>query len=116
MIPIILIGGSLFVWGSVALHKHNAYYLRNHLVATIVILLFLAHPTLVKIMFSVFSCRTIDGDTLFLVDNLEIECWSEEHTFYAIVVALPGIITWGIGIPTFMMYELYRNRTRLNEI
>ena len=54
------------------MNNHDSSYLTTHGVATCVILLFLVHPTLIKIMFSIFSCREIENGELWLNENLEI--------------------------------------------
>ena len=76
-------------WSLVAVVKSKLDVVKYELVGTIVILFFLIHPMLVKNFFNVFSCREIHGQ-LWLVENLEIECWEGDHLFYAIAVALPS--------------------------
>ena len=72
LIPLLLIILTGIFWGALAIHKHDSSYLTTHGVATCVILLFLIHPTLIKIMFSAFSCREIENREAFLNENLEI--------------------------------------------
>ncbi|CAG9311412.1 unnamed protein product [Blepharisma stoltei] len=115
-VPIFIGFCSLLFWSLIALHRHDRSSFKNNLVSTIVILLFLFHPNLVKTMFSVFSCREIDSGEYWLVDNLNIRCWDERHIFYSILVAIPAIIIWGIGIPTVSLFFLYKNRKHLDSI
>ena len=67
-------------------------------------------------MFSVFSCRTIEDKGEWLNENLDIECWSEDHTLYAYTVALPSIIIWGIGTPTLLLLVMIKNRKKITTI
>lgn len=43
------------IWGMVAISKDDNSYLTTNGIATFVILVFLVHPTLIKVMFSIFS-------------------------------------------------------------
>ena len=47
---------------------------------------------------------------------MEIDCSSSEHIFYQICVAFPGIIMWGIGIPSVCLLALRSQSRKLGEI
>jgi hypothetical protein len=57
----------------------------------------------------------IEGES-WLIEDLQIKCWDEKHSLYVISVALPGIILWGLGIPTVCLIYLYLNRRNLDNI
>jgi hypothetical protein len=117
MIPAVCALLAFVFWSFVALIKKNWLYLKYEFISTVVVLFFLIHPSLVKAMFSVFNCRYLDEDRLWVVENLEIECWTEEHTFYALFIALPSIAVWGIGVPAIcLVFLIQRFRSRLKEI
>ncbi|CAG9330612.1 unnamed protein product [Blepharisma stoltei] len=116
IIPTIIALVSIIFWGSVAIYKKTLKSFKNDLISTIVILLFLFHPNLVKSMFAVFSCREIDAGEYWLVQDLDIRCWDNRHVFYSLAVAVPSIIVWGIGIPTVSLYCLWRNKRKLDSI
>ena len=65
-----------------------------------VILLFLIHPNIVQYMFFDFKCYDIE-DEIRVINDLEIICWSELHSFFSFFIALPSLIIWGAGIPAF---------------
>ena len=68
-------------------------------------------------MFSAFSCMEIEDGKMWLVENLEIQCWEEKHLFYVLAVALPSIVIWGIGVPALCLTLLYTKfKKRLNEV
>mmetsp|Transcript_19392 Transcript_19392/g.3160 ORF Transcript_19392/g.3160 Transcript_19392/m.3160 type:complete len:117 (+) Transcript_19392:6511-6861(+) len=112
--PILLAIFAALAWTSISIYKGTFKYMKDELVATLVILLFIAHPNLVKSSFSAFSCMEIDAGEFWLVENLDIECWTGDHTFYSVNFALPGIIVWGIGIPTVCLYFLNRSSRKLD--
>jgi len=74
--------------------------MKSEFVATITIVFFLIHPSIVKTFFQVFSCRDVHGE-YWLTENLEVTCWEGDHLTYALAVALPSCIIWGIGTPAF---------------
>jgi hypothetical protein len=84
--------------------------MKVELVATIIILLFLIHPNIVNMMFSVFSCKDLDDGEKYLILSYDIKCWTTEHTFWATAVALPCLMIWGLGIPIVVMLGLVRNK------
>ncbi|CAG9330610.1 unnamed protein product [Blepharisma stoltei] len=116
IIPAIIGLISILFWGSVAIYRKTLNSFKNDLISTIVILLFLFHPNLVKSMFAVFSCRQIDEGEYWLVQDLDIRCWDRGHVFYSLAVAVPSMIIWGIGIPTVSLYFLWRNKRKLDSI
>ena len=83
--------------------------------SSVVILLFLIHPSLVTYSFHNFKCKEID-DEFRIQDDLEIVCWSPAHTFYSYFVALPSIILWGLGIPFFALAILINSRKTLETV
>lgn len=103
------------VWGLIALNQGSISVLKNQLVTTIIVLFFLAHPIIVKTMFSTFSCMDIDGK-YFLYEDLDIECFDDTHTFYSMICALPGMLVWGIASPMLALVLLYRQRRDLDEV
>ena len=124
-LPFIAWGFAFMVWTIAGFMRDKRIHSRkevllsiykNELVTTMIILFFLVHPNIVKLMFSVFSCREIEGKDYWLIENLDTQCWDEKHTFYAFAVALPCIIVWGLGTPTFIMFVMYRNRRDLTKI
>ena len=63
-------------------------------------------------MLYTFKCIDIDSD-LRLQNDLEIKCWSERHSFFSLLIAIPSIIVWGVGIPTFALLFMIENRSKL---
>jgi hypothetical protein len=114
LLPIGIIIACTIIWGIISGYKYSTKYLKQELVASIIILLFLAHSSIVKSMFSTFNCMELDPGEYWLLDNLDIRCWNEKHRFFALAVSLPGIIVWVIGVPTISLIMLYRNRKKLS--
>lgn len=116
LIPIVIAVAVLIFWVALGVFKKSFKNFQNDFVSTLVILLFLIHPNLVKTMFGAFSCKEIDPGEFWLTDNLDIRCWDGSHVFYSVSVALPSIIVWGIGIPSTCLYFLWKNHRNLESI
>ncbi|TNV88176.1 hypothetical protein FGO68_gene8013 [Halteria grandinella] len=85
---------------------------QGRIIATIIIVLFLVHPTITATMFNAFSCQNIDG-TERLYEDLQVICYQSSHKIIAYSVGLPSLFIWGLGIPTYGLILVYRNRKEL---
>jgi len=102
-------------WLPFALVTRKYSYLKNELVTTSVVFFFLIHPSLVKLMFAFFYCKQLDPGQYWLTSCLNIRCWDSVHLKYALSVALPSIVVWGLGLPTLCLAYLIRERNRLGQ-
>ena len=71
--------------------------------------MFLAYPNIIQFMLYAFKCIDIDGEMRLKAD-LEILCWTQVHSIYAYVIALPALIVWGLGLPLLAFWNLTKNR------
>lgn len=81
------------------------YAVGGKIIASIVIVLFLIHPTIIQYMFSNFKCFDIHGQSRLLSD-LEVICYETDHNTFSFIVAIPSLILWGVGIPMFALIVL----------
>jgi hypothetical protein len=82
-------------------------------VTTIIVVLFLAHPNIVKTMFSVFSCQEIDSGEWWILEDMNLPCFKDDHPKYVMLIGVPGLILWGIGIPAVTLFALVKYRKKL---
>lgn len=80
----------------------------------ILIAFFLIHPLLVKTILSFLKCEKIE-DTRWLSISMDEECWTGDHEFYTLAVAVPGLIVWGIFTPLIVML-IIRRRNRIGKL
>ena len=66
-------------------------------------------------MFSSFNCMEVDG-TYRLRTDIEIVCYEGSHKLMLVIVALPSIIIWCLGIPATALVILLKNRTMILKI
>lgn len=78
--------------------------------ASAVIILFILHPTITKQMFSMFACMDLGDGYLWLDADLSLRCWDSAHIRQLLVVALPSITVWVIGLPALTLAVLVRKR------
>jgi len=82
-------------------------------IATLVLIIFVLHPSLSKMMFSMFSCQEIKPGEYWLASDLSLPCWSSDHIRYILIVSVPSIALWIFGLPTVCLFLLYRKRAVL---
>ena len=78
--------------------------------ASAVIILFILHPTITKQMFSMFACMDLEDGHLWLYSDLSLRCWDAEHIRQILILALPSITVWVIGLPALTLGVLIRKR------
>ncbi|CDW82469.1 UNKNOWN [Stylonychia lemnae] len=113
LLPFLLTILCCIVWNIYKKIKKDQIEIRGKLLSSLVILLFLVHPSLVTYSFHNFKCKEVDSEQR-VQDDLEIECWSAVHNVFSYFVALPSIIVWGLGIPFFAFAILIKRRDKLN--
>ena len=113
-LPIVIVAVSYCYWifHSGILESYKC--LKREAYTTIIVLFFLVYPTIIKFMFSNFSCIEIDKMKSYLSENTSIECWDLEHKKFSFVVVIPSIILWAIGVPTILLILMTKNKRRLH--
>ena len=114
-LPFLIFAVSAVVWFFRFLKVRDLEYIKRRIVATIVILLFMVHPSIISIMFSCFNCFKVDENRR-LVPDLSIVCYDSQHLFYAGVAALPAIVVWGLGIPMSVWAAMKKNKRAFNSV
>eukprot|EP00949_MAST-11_sp_MAST-11-sp1_P000929 g929.t1 len=83
----------------------------DQFVASVMVVLNLLFPTLVKRSALMFSCRSIGGRS-FLDEVLDVECWQSEHIRAFMMTSLPGAIVFVMGFPLGLLFLLFRLKNR----
>jgi len=78
--------------------------------ATLVVILFILHPNITKLMFAYFACMDLGTGELWLISDLSIKCWDAGHVRQILLVVLPSIIIWVVGLPTIALFYLVVKR------
>eukprot|EP01083_Nonionella_stella_P057662 151278_1 len=94
---------------------------RDLYITTVIVGLFLVHPSLVKQTLMNFSCLRADstgdyGDgTSFLAGDMNMMCWSELHWIFTLLVAALSLIVYVFGILALGMLLLRNNHHRFHK-
>lgn len=113
-LPIVVIALSYLYWIFYCFFLESYRWLKREVFTTIIVLFFLVYPTIIKVMFSNFSCIEIDKMKSYLNENTEIECWDSSHQKFSFIVVIPSIILWVIGVPSILLVLMTKNRRRLH--
>ncbi|CAG9331089.1 unnamed protein product [Blepharisma stoltei] len=102
-----------FLW---KIRTKRFHYIMDDFISTAVVMIFLIHPSLMHDLFSIYSCKEINPGEFWLNVELDIRCWTPEHSFYAFIIAMPAIVIWGIAVPALCLINLVRNWEKLDEV
>lgn len=50
-----------------------------------------------------------------MLDDLDVQCWEEEHIGYSLYASLPTIVVWIITFPLLCMVYLIKNKKHLSK-
>lgn len=121
-------GGALFVFFCVFFRKlrlikdcrRAAKQARADTRGAIVAFVFLLYPYLVERFALVFSCVQLgaNSDDYFLVENLDVKCWTAAHLNYIFVLALPLFVVYVLGFPMGigLLLSNLKNQNRVMKI
>lgn len=112
LIPAGLLFLAIIVWSAISICSRVAN-IWHKVVASLVMILFIMHPSLTKAMFALYSCKEIKPGELWLVADFSLRCWNTEHIRSILIVSIPGIVVWIIGLPVVCLLILYRLRRGL---
>ena len=86
---------------------------KNYTVLSIVLMLFLCYPTLVKLCLSMMKCVLV-GDKRYLMEDLEEECFAKRHMSHLLAFTVPQLILVVLGLPILGTLTIVRKK-KFNE-
>ncbi|CAG9323993.1 unnamed protein product [Blepharisma stoltei] len=104
---------TLIFWLGYYICVIDTKYIKNKFLGSLVVQLFLIHPTLVKYNFSCYNCYEVSPGNYYLRSDLDLKCWDSEHWSYSLFVAFPSIMVWCITVPALCLLHIYLNRDKL---
>ncbi|EQC33792.1 hypothetical protein, variant [Saprolegnia diclina VS20] len=89
-------------------------------VVSVIVLMFLVHPGVTKVIFELFTCTQLgvdsDGDARFFMDpDLDVACYDSSHYRWMLFVGVPSLIVYTLGIPAYALYTLHKHRDTLED-
>ena len=97
LLPFVVCAVFAILFGLFKLCRRSSSFYRNMVISSITIIYFF-YPSLTEKVIGLFNCKTIEDESRFYYD-LELICWKGLHTYFAIIVGLPMIMLWVLGIP-----------------
>jgi predicted outer membrane repeat protein len=120
ILPITSVFICLFLWligyciNAKKYGRSPAYYY-DRSILTIVCILFLLYPTMVKQSFATLACEKV-GPKYYLAADLQETCYVGRHLYYVVAVCLPQIIVYTIGMPFVAVVVLWKHRFQLENM
>ena len=108
--PIILIAWFVLVMFIVSLTKGSFNAIRDQLICSIIVILWIVHPDICHAVFASFSCIADGNGQSRLFHDLEVVCWEGQHKTFVTFVSIPAMIFWVLGVPGYFMYSLRKNQ------
>ncbi|CAM9791478.1 unnamed protein product, partial [Heterosigma akashiwo] len=89
---------------------------------SIIVLLFIVHPNVSQYALEVFACSKFENGTYgnpdkwYLLPDHDVECYTADYWAWAMMVGLPGILAYAVGIPIAAGYALHTIRHELDTL
>ncbi|KAH9112580.1 hypothetical protein LEN26_013264 [Aphanomyces euteiches] len=88
------------------------------LILSIIVILFLIHPSLTEKLFEMFACTQLGSDAhgnalYFLNPDLDVQCYTDSHYRWMYYVGVPGLLGFTFGVPVLALFILFSRRHRL---
>ncbi len=117
LLPILLALLTVLVWFPlkfIPFLKISWKKLKNNIILTLVVCMFLIHPSVTGMAAGLFNCYEIDAGEYWLYKELSVKCWDSTHRTYAIALGAPMMILWVFGLPFVGFLMVRHNKNRLD--
>ncbi|KAG9403226.1 hypothetical protein AC1031_005873 [Aphanomyces cochlioides] len=85
---------------------------------SVIVIVFLIHPSLTEKLFEMFACTQLGSDNqgnalYFLNPDLDVQCYTDSHYRWMYYVGAPGLLGFSFGVPVMALCILYSKRSQL---
>ena len=88
--------------------------LKDYTILSIVLMLFLFYPTLVKLTLSMLKCPSVGHEGyMFLMADLQEPCFIGRHKAYIFLLTIPQLVCYVLGLPLIAAILIFRNKEHL---
>eukprot|EP00347_Sterkiella_histriomuscorum_P014067 403362285 len=87
--------------------------LKRWVIISAIIITYFLHPQITKFIIGIFFCIKLDNNEYWLQSDLQVRCWTDDHVKFCLIIGLPFMILWVIGLPLGTFIHLYMNRRNL---
>jgi hypothetical protein len=117
LLPLILIFVIVVIWlmaKPLPCFKISWRGLKNKIILSVVVSMFLIHPSVTGMAAGLFNCYELDNGETWLFKDLAIRCWDSTHRAYAIGLGVPMMLLWVFGLPFLGFLMVRHNKSRLD--
>ena len=82
-------------------------------IVTLVYFCYLSLPTIIRMCLNTFNYEKVCG-TLYFAEDYSIKYFSTEHTLMLFLIAMPGLIVYGVLVLLFTICYLYKHQDLLS--
>ena len=110
LMPPIYVAGVLCTLYGLQRYYKEPQFLTRWLYPSVVVGIFLAYPSIIKMFLRVLSCDNI-GEKYYLSTDYSVQCYTEEHAVFSILSVI-ALVLYGIGFPlkAFLILHHYQHR------
>ncbi|CDW80960.1 UNKNOWN [Stylonychia lemnae] len=108
ILPIILSAIGAIIWLFIWVFKRRVsnFQVIGKIKITSFVIILLLYPTVTTMMFQMFQCFKYEDGKSYLLYNMEVECWGNEHFQMSAFIGAPFIIIWSLLFPTYIVLKL----------
>ncbi|CAI2367407.1 unnamed protein product [Moneuplotes crassus] len=93
--------------------RTNLFDFKRALIVSMICIIFLFHPAFTVKSLSIFLCTEIDQNDSRMTYHMEYKCYSWDHIKWIMIIALPLLVIWVIGLPIIALCILIKSRKHL---
>ena len=72
--------------------------------------MFILYPTTARNVFKLLACRqnlTPVEDVMYLINDLDMQCYDQQHIVFLICVGLPSLVLYVLGFPLVSIFAMF---------
>ena len=97
----------IWLCGSLFRSRVNRRRTKNYAILSIVLMLFLSFPMLVRLTLSMLKCPVV-GEHVYLMADLQEPCFEGRHLVHVLILTVPQFLLYVLGLPLLALVTIYR--------
>ena len=117
LVPIVVVAVIIvwFIIGTCCRKKMKLKWstMKDYTILSIVLMLFLCYPMLVRLSLSMLKCPFV-GNQAYLMADLQEPCFTGRHIYHFMILTIPQLILFVFGLPILATCVVLRNKEHLH--
>merc|ERR1711998_396393 len=98
--------------GEITVHSLVSFYRSkwDKIILSSSIIMFILYPTTARNVFKLLACRqnlTPVEDVMYLINDLDMQCYDQQHIVFLICVGLPSLVLYVLGFPLVSIFAMF---------